>query len=456
MDETVKVIRSLLLLERGGLTLDELNKEYKSELGETVPFKKFGFDTLQAFLRSTDQFRAIKTLNGLKIMAKVTEQSAHIVKMRQEQNISASERKRKKKMATSRVNASLGRSNVMSKPKGANTSKKNSPMRRMARPAGNNMHRITSLAPRQALVAIPINRPSNSTPGNVHSSVTTQNHNLTRNIPNQNLTQNMKPVQNENSRQNIKVTVTSNGNASTNGNASANRNTSTKVSTKLVSKLKQKLDLHARFVPKQIEQETRPVTPPLTKPSPETTKFAEQSLKLDLQSRLIAKQPDIEPKTPVSAVPKPMSPSYTPLVTPPIKSRLNGSSQTPIFYGANKRVNLCTPSPMKLLQPVEQVHKESTPSPVVPSNRSKLFKIFEDIVEERKQEKPTENTLEKPKLSTRLVSFKPQPVIFDSYLGKSNGLMHDTSKPNLHSRLQSKQTELGAELDQIGERVRQI
>lgn len=97
MDEAVKVIKSLLTTaSNGGLLVNEINKEYREMVGNAIPFREFGFATLTDFLRSTDQFNGQKTPNGIMVVPKLAGKSAHIIAMRQNQNVSAAERKRRK------------------------------------------------------------------------------------------------------------------------------------------------------------------------------------------------------------------------------------------------------------------------------------------------------------------------------------------------------------------------
>lgn len=105
MDDSIKVIKSLITASSGGgLLIKDINKEYKEEVGKSVPFNEFGFATLAEFLRSTNEFSATKTEHGLKVTVKIPGKSAHIIAMRQKQNVSQAEKKRRKKsMMTGRM-----------------------------------------------------------------------------------------------------------------------------------------------------------------------------------------------------------------------------------------------------------------------------------------------------------------------------------------------------------------
>lgn len=98
MDDALKVIKSLLTTSsNGGLLVNEINKEYKEMVGKPIPFREHGFATLADFLRSTNQFKGTKTANGIEVTIKIPGKSAHIIAMRQMQNVSQAEKKRRKK-----------------------------------------------------------------------------------------------------------------------------------------------------------------------------------------------------------------------------------------------------------------------------------------------------------------------------------------------------------------------
>lgn len=450
MDETIKLIRSLMILH-GGLLIQEINSEYMQDVGEPVPFKKFGFTTLEEFLKSTGQFTAQRTAAGLKVSAKLTQKSAHIVKMRQEQNVSASERKRRKKKALGKTNASLARPNVkssvtMAKPR-PNTPKRTNPATNQRnRSAANNMNRVPQIASagaRPALVQISNNRPVNTSQQAQNATMSTK-----KAAP-------MKKV--------------------------ANNST-------------EKVDLHARLAPKQVSSESPATSRSPMAMSPEVVALTKRPVTLNRQTSHVT---NIAPKTPSD------SPSYTPLKTPP-ESLMQKITRTPTS-DQPKRVNLRARLVMKQLQSKQ---KESTTSPTVPSNRSTLLRFFENIRQEQNKKESTStrsvtfattpsNTLQsrlvpkqpqlepttpttlpqpilspsntpfmttppkdsqgnvtptsndQPKLSTRLVSFKPQPVVIDSDTSKTNEPKHD-----IHSRLKvKKQIDFNSELDEMSKQV---
>lgn len=101
MDVVIKLIRSLIISSSDGLLIEDIDKLYKEDVGESVPFRKFGYDSLAEFLRSSGQFVPKKTQYGTKVKAKTTDASAHIVQMRKNQTVSKTERKQKNRASNS-------------------------------------------------------------------------------------------------------------------------------------------------------------------------------------------------------------------------------------------------------------------------------------------------------------------------------------------------------------------
>lgn len=96
MEDAIKIIRSILI-SSPNLLVDEIVREYKEMTGESIPFKDFGSNSLIEFLRSSNQFVGRKSAEGIRVSSKVSEDSAHIIGMVRGQNVSAAEKKRRKK-----------------------------------------------------------------------------------------------------------------------------------------------------------------------------------------------------------------------------------------------------------------------------------------------------------------------------------------------------------------------
>lgn len=94
MDTIVKLIRSILIPEKDGLTAGEILREYRELEGEQVPFRSLGFTTLEDFLRASNAFIISHSANGMIVRAKPNEASGHVTRLVREQ-----EGKKKKKRA---------------------------------------------------------------------------------------------------------------------------------------------------------------------------------------------------------------------------------------------------------------------------------------------------------------------------------------------------------------------
>lgn len=101
LDNVKKIIKSLVLSSREGLTSDVLSKEYISTEGKQIPFFEFGYPNLNAFLRSIpDTVRTQQNGNKLIISRVVTKESEHITKLVDQQNKNRSDRNRRKSSAS--------------------------------------------------------------------------------------------------------------------------------------------------------------------------------------------------------------------------------------------------------------------------------------------------------------------------------------------------------------------
>lgn len=86
VDIVVKVLRSLLIASRDGLSERQLRREYKEFEGTEIPYKNLGFSTLSDFLHSSDEFVLRTTNDGMHVQAKLRQNIIHMVEMVQTQN----------------------------------------------------------------------------------------------------------------------------------------------------------------------------------------------------------------------------------------------------------------------------------------------------------------------------------------------------------------------------------
>lgn len=92
--DVVKTLRSLLNSAQNGLSTNQLMRDYREMEGHPVPFREFGFNSLNDFLIKTNEFELMSTVNGPHVFAKLTKKSAHIAQLVDSQN-----RTKKKKNA---------------------------------------------------------------------------------------------------------------------------------------------------------------------------------------------------------------------------------------------------------------------------------------------------------------------------------------------------------------------
>uniref|UniRef100_A0A1B6CRM9 HTH OST-type domain-containing protein n=1 Tax=Clastoptera arizonana TaxID=38151 RepID=A0A1B6CRM9_9HEMI len=78
-DRVISNLRACIISSKGGLPFSHLQKEFQFMIGEPIPFKKFGFSSLEAFLRGIPDFHIFQNHSGeLMVEAKVKEESAHV------------------------------------------------------------------------------------------------------------------------------------------------------------------------------------------------------------------------------------------------------------------------------------------------------------------------------------------------------------------------------------------
>lgn len=427
MEEAVKLIRSILITSTDGLLYHEINSEYRDMVGEQIPFKKFGFNSLEEFLRTSGQFMPKKTEAGIRVLPKITNSSAHIIEMRRGQNVSAGDRKRRKKMAATNTRANMksipklkGRNDLSTVTKGTSTTKQIVGFRNNSR---NQTPIFRYNQPAKPLVQRSYPQPDPRRPLVQMSSNQTLNTQLS-------YQQNTKPVETVKPTYGIRLPAV---NVRPSNENQSNENMK---STTVSAKSSLKIDLYARFPPKQtvFEPTTPEENPPANKLfrisyTPPTTP-AKKPLKLNLSSRLVPKQSEIDLKMPELEL---NSLSHTPTDTP------KNPSQKPSFCAYLSGVNL--PARLHMIQsPVEDGHvdDESIPSANLSFSRAAFMKMMEKRNGEQRS---------KPKPRGRSVTFKPFPEVID--LNEN-----DKNLPklvcNFPKKLQSKKN---SEIEELSEKV---
>lgn len=87
-EEVKKNIRSVLLSAPVGLTLEELRNDYIDFIGSPMPFRQFGYNSEDYFLRDIPDVVVMKWVNGkLVLKAACDETTKHIAKLVSKQRI---------------------------------------------------------------------------------------------------------------------------------------------------------------------------------------------------------------------------------------------------------------------------------------------------------------------------------------------------------------------------------
>lgn len=94
LNEVITVIRCILQsAPSDGLLTRELLNDYKSIQGSPLPFKKFGYNSVDELIQTSGEFIQKRTADGIKFIPKESKESAHNYRMVQQQK---STRKKKK------------------------------------------------------------------------------------------------------------------------------------------------------------------------------------------------------------------------------------------------------------------------------------------------------------------------------------------------------------------------
>ena len=78
MDDVIKNVRACLISSKGGVKIDDLNKDYKMLIDKSIPFWKFGYSSLVEFLRTIPGIRMTMKGPECYVEAMPTSESAHI------------------------------------------------------------------------------------------------------------------------------------------------------------------------------------------------------------------------------------------------------------------------------------------------------------------------------------------------------------------------------------------
>ncbi|XP_069700099.1 maternal effect protein oskar-like [Periplaneta americana] len=92
--ETISMIKSCIVSRKGGVPLVELNGEYEELVGEPIPYKRLGFQSLGGFISSVSQIKATRNEDGKTVLTLEDEKVAHITALVNKQK--EAQRKRRK------------------------------------------------------------------------------------------------------------------------------------------------------------------------------------------------------------------------------------------------------------------------------------------------------------------------------------------------------------------------
>ncbi|KAL6449346.1 hypothetical protein ACFW04_000747 [Cataglyphis niger] len=80
-DEVVKNLRSCLISCKGGIRLDSLRDDYRMVAGESLPYKQFGYSSLETFVRNIPEVIVTKKNGELYVEATPSRTTAHLTKL---------------------------------------------------------------------------------------------------------------------------------------------------------------------------------------------------------------------------------------------------------------------------------------------------------------------------------------------------------------------------------------
>lgn len=92
-ESAISILRACLLSNKGGIALSILNRDYKSLVGDYIPYRKLGYSGVEEFLRSINDILVCPGPNGEPIVkARPSEASAHIASLVNRQKTSQKKR----------------------------------------------------------------------------------------------------------------------------------------------------------------------------------------------------------------------------------------------------------------------------------------------------------------------------------------------------------------------------
>ncbi|XP_043501024.1 maternal effect protein oskar [Polistes fuscatus] len=85
MEETIALIKSCIISQKGGIPIKHLNYEFEKIVGEPIPYIRLGFSSLQGLLDKVDGLKTIKRADGVETLLVNDPKIRHIVDLIQKQ-----------------------------------------------------------------------------------------------------------------------------------------------------------------------------------------------------------------------------------------------------------------------------------------------------------------------------------------------------------------------------------
>ncbi|XP_043486292.1 tudor domain-containing protein 7 isoform X2 [Polistes fuscatus] len=79
--KVVSNLRAVLLSSKGGVPMDEINQDFQTIIGENIPYRKLGYQSLEAFVKSISGIKIVNKGRQTYVEALPNEKSSHLSKL---------------------------------------------------------------------------------------------------------------------------------------------------------------------------------------------------------------------------------------------------------------------------------------------------------------------------------------------------------------------------------------
>lgn len=80
-DKVLANLRAVLLSSKGGVPINEINQDFKTIIGENIPYRKLGYQSLEAFLKSITDIKIVNKGRQTYVEALPNDKSSHLSKL---------------------------------------------------------------------------------------------------------------------------------------------------------------------------------------------------------------------------------------------------------------------------------------------------------------------------------------------------------------------------------------